>query len=81
MSKAKFARENRDRAAYVRGLLEQSTRYSAKTEGHETALVDLLSDIRHFCDSRGLNLADIDRVAHNHYTCEVVQARTGVEQS
>ena len=31
------------------------------------AIVDLLADIRHLCDKIGLDYADHDRVAYNHY--------------
>jgi predicted metallopeptidase len=34
------------------------------------AIVDLLADIRHLCDKVGLDYADHDRVAYNHYTEE-----------
>ena len=33
-----------------------------------TAVVDLLADLRHFCDARGMDFADLDRIAYNHYT-------------
>ena len=34
------------------------------------SLTDLLADARHFADAHGLNIADCDRVAHNHYLQE-----------
>ncbi len=31
------------------------------------ALIDLLADLRHFCDTRGVCYADYDRIACDHY--------------
>ncbi len=76
--KKHYARENRERAARVFGIVLAN--YSAKSEGNETALTDLLSDIRHFCDAKNLCLGDIDRTAHGHYLAELEQAATGVTQ-
>jgi hypothetical protein len=36
----------------------------------ETVLSDLLSDLRHFCDRRNLDLAQLDRMAHRNYLTE-----------
>ena len=37
----------------------------------EAALVDLLVDLRHLCDSLGLGFAECDRVAHALYVEEL----------
>ena len=76
-AKAYYRSENEERAGRIKDLL--SGMYDSKG-ADETNLVDLLSDIRHFCDVYAVEFAAADRVAHNHYTCEVVQARTGVAE-
>jgi len=43
----------------------------------ETAIVDLLADIRHWCDEHAQAYAALDRRAHEHYTTEAVEARKG----
>lgn len=35
-----------------------------------TAITDLLADLRHLCDAKGLDFADLDRIAYNHYSHE-----------
>lgn len=47
---------------------------------YETAVTDLLANIRHFCDAKGLDFGCLDNDAYGHYSVEVVQARTGVTQ-
>ena len=45
----------------------------AKGDGTEDAsLIDLLTDLRHYCDAHGLGFADADRLAHQHYLAELV---------
>lgn len=77
-AKKRYQKENTARGSEFAEILV--TRYGATREGQETALTDLLADVRHFCDTTGLNFSHVDRRAHEHYTAEVVQARTGVEQ-
>ena len=38
-------------------------------------VADILTDIRHFCDTHGIAFAEADRDAQCHYTAEVVGAR------
>jgi hypothetical protein len=33
--------------------------------------VDLLANLRHFCDVEGLDFAELDRAAYRHYSAEV----------
>lgn len=33
-------------------------------------IIDILSDLRHLCDSLNLNYADCDRIAYGHYVLE-----------
>ena len=49
-TKVEYRRANKERAARVRAILEKN--YHAKTEGNKTALMDLMADVRHFCDAR-----------------------------
>ena len=32
---------------------------------------DLLADIRHYCDAKGLGFHELDREAHGHYVAEI----------
>lgn len=41
-------------------------------------LIDLLTDARHWCDRHGESFADLDRMAYDHYVCEVIEQREGV---
>ena len=40
-----------------------------------TAIVDILTDIRHVCDKYGLNFANLDRIARRHHMVESAQDR------
>lgn len=46
---------------------------SAYLDGCEEfeAVTDLLADIRHYCDRRGLSFSECDKQAHQHYLAEV----------
>jgi hypothetical protein len=87
----RFARNNKKRADIVGLALQHIARqHQARAdapsrpirtqEHYETALVDLLANIRHFCDLKQIAFHEADDSAHRHYTAEVVQARTGREQ-
>ncbi len=39
-------------------------------EESATSIIDLLADLRHFCDAENLDFADLDRVAGTHYHAE-----------
>lgn len=39
-------------------------------EESATSIIDLLADLRHFCDAEILDFADLDRVAGTHYHAE-----------
>ena len=90
----RYARENKRCAEIIRRALHDIRKasneradapfdevpYRLRTkDDYETALTDLLANARHFADSKGLDYFTIDDAAQNHYTVEVVQARTGVE--
>jgi hypothetical protein len=38
------------------------------------SIVDLLADIRHYCDRECLDFADLDHCAHRHYRKELTNA-------
>lgn len=38
--------------------------------GPRTAIIDFLSDARHYCDTLGLNFAEMDCMARMHYEAE-----------
>ncbi len=38
-------------------------------------LIDMLTDARHWCDRHGEAYAKLDRIAHDHYFCEVIEQR------
>lgn len=44
--------------------------HSCKFENDKTRIVDLLVDIRHLCDLRGLDFAALDFTAAEHYNVE-----------
>lgn len=43
--------------------------YDLKTE-QKCALIDLLADLRHYCDTRKWDFGDLDRTAYDHYCAE-----------
>jgi len=45
-------------------------------EPGEPGVIDLLADLRHYCDAHKLDFANLDRIAYGHYTAEVGEART-----
>ena len=86
-----FARNNKKCADSIGFILQQIVKHSQtradariqpirKREDYQTGIVDLLANVRHFCDAKGIKFHEADDDAHRHYTAEVVQARTGVEQ-
>lgn len=46
------------------------------------ALTDILTDLRHYCDSKGLDFGALDQKAHEHYSGELHDAkfRTAADQ-
>ena len=49
---------------------EARSRTMTPDEVHD-GIVDLLADIRHYCDSEGFDLGKLDRIAHDHYLAEL----------
>ena len=84
----RFARNNKRCANIVRLALQDIAKQHQERadipvqplrgrEDYQTAIVDLLTNVRHFCDAKGIEFHEADDSAHRHYTAEVVQARTG----
>lgn len=42
-------------------------------------VADLLTDLRHFCDSRDMSFFEADRIARDHYSAEKMQERNEKE--
>lgn len=59
-------RERAQRAARARLALED---YKVKC-GYDEALIDLLTDLRHFCEQRGFDFVELDETAGRHYRDE-----------
>lgn len=51
-------------------------------DDHDTALRDLLTDIRHYCDDQGFDFHETLRVSYDNYLAELplntVRARAGL---
>lgn len=64
-----------DRAGFVRRIAsvspyDEGQDASGRVVCPEDFITDLLTDIRHYCDSEGLDFAACDRCAHQHYVRE-----------
>jgi hypothetical protein len=57
---------NRARARRIATILQTTNMY----EPGLTGAIDLLSDLRHYCDSQGLDFGLCDRRAYDHYLAE-----------
>ena len=78
-AKREYRKQNRAASSRVDRVLELiRTQGMSFDEDDETALVDLLTDMRHWCDAHGEGFAALDRRAHAHYTAEVVEARSAM---
>jgi hypothetical protein len=74
----KQSKANRNRAKEVEAVIDVFRREAAtkadaplRTIRRDETLVDLLSNIRHWCDSRGLEFHVLDRLAYRHYSEEL----------
>ena len=47
----------------------------------EAFVIDLLADLRHFCDGRGLDFGRLDPVAYQHYSEETREERLGAHRA
>ena len=46
--------------------------------GKQCNVIDMLTDLRHLCDVKGWDFADLDRQAYAHYTAENGAGRASV---
>jgi len=54
---------------------EQYVGAGGRIEDAQAFVTDLLANLRHFCDSRELDFGALDKTAHQHYLCELQEAR------
>ena len=76
---------NKDRAMRARAALlahQIDDCHGSKVQAHAelaaapaSILKYLLADLRHWCDVNGFSYQEADRLAHETYTAEVVEAR------
>lgn len=67
------ARDNGTRAGHAAAALIAYARRTGliHDEEPETAIGDLLGDLRHLCDALGLDFADLSDKGHRHYAEEL----------
>lgn len=61
--------------AVERAILDYSREAGLEDDEVKTAMSDFLADFRHLCDRWGLDFAELDRMAYNHYTEEIGNGR------
>jgi hypothetical protein len=44
----------------------------------DLAITDILADLRHYCDSKGLAFHELDKAAYEHYLAAVADSGEGV---
>jgi hypothetical protein len=76
-STMKQSKANRRRAESVEKLIHQMRRDAAQNSDcplrcvpRKDTLIDLLANIRHYCDRRGYEFHALDRMAYRHYSEE-----------
>lgn len=66
---------NAERVCKARTLLSTPTEhhdeYGPPNQSLDEGIIDLLADLRHLCDAEGLDFAELDRMAHDHYKVEL----------
>lgn len=62
---------NKDRIRWARKALDKHAELTcSETEAPETQAIDLLCNLRHWCDAVGVNFDDLNRIAAGHYAAE-----------
>ncbi len=68
---------NKQRASKIRRIFSEHYEHAPVDMGRKWAqevrtsnLTDILADLRHFADSKGLDFANCDRIAYGHYLHE-----------
>ena len=54
---------------------EQHADLSGQIVNAEALVIDVLANLRHFCDSRDLDFGKLDRAAYDHYCAEKAEER------
>ena len=63
---------NETRAEWAQVAIDAFTdRVSMDGEGDETILTDLLADLRHWANTKGISYEEADRRSEYHYNCEL----------
>jgi hypothetical protein len=69
--------KNKERAARAENALREGKYIEPHTEAERieggyiwSPIIDLLSDLRHYCEARRLNFSECDRIAKNHFNEE-----------
>ncbi len=60
---------NQERARRMGRVRRALSNYDEPTL--DSAVVDILADLRHYCEAMGMDFADLDRVALGHYLAEM----------
>lgn len=71
MNRAPTANEMTQRRVQTVRLAQQ--KYWDVSDSADSAVTDMLCDIRHFCDAEGLDFGKLDKTAHRHYVLEAGQ--------
>lgn len=67
---------NKDRAGWAfDAVVSFAQIVGQQDEDLETNMSDLLANLRHLCDRKGLKWSEVDNRGHMHYSAEVVEER------
>ena len=72
-------RQNRKRAKRTGKALRQSGLWP-RHEPFKDIATDMLTDLRHLCDAKGLDFAALDRLACMHYSDEIAPPPSLIER-
>ena len=63
---------NEERAEWAQASLDVYTKLTGltKEDGLQTAIVDLIGDLRHLADSKGIDWDEVKARANDHYSAE-----------
>jgi hypothetical protein len=67
--------DNRARGKRAQKALRRAYGRSEVRLEPDCAVIDALTDLRHFCDTMQLDFGNCDRIAHDHYLSELAEAR------
>ena len=68
-------RTNKQRAIRAKRAIRSQDYFECDSEDANPAVIDILCDLRHFCDANKLTFADCDRIAYQHYLVELGEER------